>query len=163
MKSSLLREQPGHTDFPPAEQVRPGGALPARYGETLEVSGHGSGGLPQRQPLPQCCPCCRCHTGYVLLPAGAHGKNSCLDICRWFNLSSFSFPSFLNMLSTAPKQTISKRSIWPYSPLYNLFVLFFVFVSAACKVSDLLWHPPGPPSSCHTWPGSSWGQPAFPH
>lgn len=36
-------------------------------------------------------------------------------------------------------------------------------VSAACKLPDLLWHFAGTSSSCHSWPGPSWCQPAFPH
>lgn len=48
----LFRKQSDHPDRPPAEPVRPGGALPAGHGQTLEVPGHGAGGLSQRQPLP---------------------------------------------------------------------------------------------------------------
>lgn len=70
----LSRKQPDHPDLPPAEPVWAGGALPAGHGQTLEVPGHGPGGLPQRQPLPQRCPRCRCHTGHVLLHAGTHGE-----------------------------------------------------------------------------------------
>lgn len=44
---SIPREQPDHPDPPPAEPVWPGGPLPAGYGQTVEVSGAGAGGLPQ--------------------------------------------------------------------------------------------------------------------
>lgn len=65
--SSSLRKQPDHPDLPPAQPVRPGGALSAGPGQTLEVPGHGAGGLPQRQPVPQRCARRRRHAGHVLL------------------------------------------------------------------------------------------------
>ena len=73
---SLSREQPDHLDLPPAQPVRAGGAVPAGRGEAVEVPGHGAGGLPQPQPLPQRGARRRRHAGHVLLHAGARGKRN---------------------------------------------------------------------------------------
>lgn len=51
VKTFMFREQPDHPDLPPAQPVWLGGALPAGYGQSVEIPGLGSGGLSQRQPL----------------------------------------------------------------------------------------------------------------